>query len=107
LSALQAVETPQTIIASPLLQQSVPALPFHTHSSIGRAGESTGTGKLKLKLEAVQMKMPIQLTVAAPITVKIRVLDMLDVNRHPTNYWSLLAREKEFICTFKFMFWIL
>jgi len=31
--------------------------------------------------------------VPAPITVKIRVLDMLSINRHPT-YWTLLAREK-------------
>jgi len=38
---------------------------------------------------------------AALIPVKIRILDMMYANRHPTNYWALLAREKEFLCTFK------
>jgi len=41
--------------------------------------------------------------VATPLTGKIR-LNMLSISRHPTNYWTLLAREKEFQCTFKCIF---
>jgi len=47
----------------------------------------------------------LRVKVETPINVKIRFLDMLYVNKHPTNYWTLLARNKEFLRTFKFIFW--
>jgi len=42
--------------------------------------------------------------VVAPITINLRFLDMISINRHPTNYWTLLVRGKEFKCTFKCIF---